>query len=75
MTLYERDDIVLEDFVIQTTATSFGKGGTKILNNSNNTNTRKFNYQDVPYKRWKMNAIDGDNTVIIIWLDSILYAL
>ena len=73
--LYEREDVVYKDFVVQVTAASFDKGNTKILNDSTASNSKKLIDRDVSFKKWKFNVIDGDGTVITARLDSTLHAL
>ena len=37
--------------------------------------SKKLNDRDVSFKKWKLNVIDGDGTVITARLDSTLHAL
>ena len=73
--LYDREVVVFEDFVIQITVAIIEKGSTKHSNDSANANCKKFHEQDVSYKMWKLNDIDGDKTVITILLESTVYNL
>ena len=74
--LYERHgNVTFKEIVVQITAASFEKCNTKILNDSTTARGRKPGDRAISFKKWKLNAIDGDNTVITVWLDSSLHSL
>ena len=58
--LYGREDVDLSDAVIQITASSC------------ETRTTRVDGNDFPHRMWKLNAVDGDATVITVRLDSTL---
>ncbi|KAL7536485.1 hypothetical protein ACHAXR_007194 [Thalassiosira sp. AJA248-18] len=65
--LYARDDLDLSNITLQITASTPEMVSTKLIGDL--VPDLK---QDIPHRQWKMNAIDGDNNVITLRLDSTL---
>ena len=64
-TLYKRESIDFSNVTLQITAASYVNTSTKL-----NGNIVSDQQKDIPYRMWKMNAIDKDQTVITVRLDS-----
>ena len=58
--LYKREDVDLSDVVLQVTAATPENRMTKVEG------------KDVPHRMWKLNAVDGNSTIITVRLDSTL---
>ena len=65
--LYNRKDPDLNDMTIQITVASSEMMSSKLCGDAVGKKAK-----DIPYRQWKLNAIDGDATVITVRLDSTL---
>lgn len=65
--LYKREDMDMKDITLQITHCQDENVNAKLGGSVESNQT-----SDIPYRQWKLNAIDGDGTVITVRLDSTL---